>query len=595
MELRSRTIGGHFDRVGGMGERVRDHDPDRPAVAVCRAKLEWTYDHPHATCDEVRRGAVRRLEAHERTVATLLRLGAEEWSDRPCLRISGRSLTYAETADEAARAAGMLAEAGVRAGDRVGVMSENRWEVVSLLLGCAWTGAVLVPVNSAARGPGLAHVLSDAAPRVLAVESGLEPFVATSPAPPGLERIWMVGGEARVAPVGVSVEPFPSDGAPADPAPPAPGDPLAILYTSGTTGSSKGVICPNAQFTWWGENVAGWLGLRADDVLYTCLPLFHTNALNAFVQALVCGAEYVVGPRFSASRFWERIVAADATVTYLLGTMVSILLARVPSPLDREHRLRVALSPATSPAAWHAFEERFGTRLVDGHGMTETNATIGPRDGVQRPGWMGRVMPGFAARVVDESGVDVPDGSSGELVLRSDEPLAFAQGYWGLPEATAAAWRDGWFHTGDRVVRESDGFVRFLDRAKDAIRRRGENISSWEVEQVLQRHPAVEAAAAVPRPSEHGEDDVMAYVVLRPGGALDPAELIRFCEPLLARFAIPRYVEIIDRMPLTENGKVRKVELRARPLGSATWDREAAGRQLGAPTASGGGNADVQR
>ena len=537
---------------------------------------------------------MRRLEAHERTVATLLRLGAEEWGDRPCLRTSGRSLTYAETADEAARAAGMLADAGIRAGDRVGVMSENRWEVLSLLLGCAWSGAVLVPINSAARGPGLAHVLADAAPRVLAVESGLEPFVAASPAPPGLERIWMLGGEAHAAPVGVAVEPFPSAAAPAHPAPPAPGDPLAILYTSGTTGRSKGVICPNAQFTWWGENVAGWLGLRADDVLYTCLPLYHTNALNAFVQALVCGAEYVVGPRFSASRFWERIVAADATVTYLLGTMVSILLAREPSPLERDHRLRVALSPATSPAAWEAFEERFGVRIVDGHGMTETNATIGPRDGVQRPGWMGRVMPGFAARVVDESGVDVPDGSSGELVLRSDEPLAFAQGYWGLPDATAAAWRDGWFHTGDRVVRESDGFVRFLDRTKDAIRRRGENISSWEVEQVLQGHPAVAAAAVVPLPSELGEDDVMAYVMPRPGHALDPAELVHFCEPLLARFAIPRYVEILESLPLTENGKVRKVELRARGVGPATWDREAAGLGLGVPT-GGGGDADVQR
>jgi len=533
-------------------------------------------------------------------VATLLRLGAEEWGERPCLRISGRSLTYAETADEAARAAGMLARAGVGAGDRVAVMSENCWEVLSLLLGCAWSSAVLVPVNAAVRGPGLAHVLSDAAPRVLAVEAGLATFVAASPAPPGLDRIWLIGGggaEAQAASTGVGVpfEPFPPAGPPVDPAPPAPADPLAILYTSGTTGRSKGVVCPNAQFTWWGENVAGWLDLRADDVLYTCLPLYHTNALNAFVQALVCGAEYVVGPRFSASRFWERIVDADATVTYLLGTMVSILLAHTPSPLERGHRVRVVLSPATPPTAWRAFEERFGARLVDGHGMTETNATIGPLEGVQRPGWMGRVMAGFAMRVVDEVGDDVPDGFPGELLLSSDEPLAFAQGYWGLAEETATAWRDGWFHTGDRVVREPDGFVRFIDRAKDAIRRRGENISSWEVEQVLHRHPAVEMAAAVPVPSELGEDEVMAYVVLRRGRTLDPAELVRFCEPVLARFALPRYVEILDAMPVTENGKVRKVELRTRGIGPATWDREAVGRPLSAraPT-TGGGAANIQ-
>ena len=536
------------------------------------------------------------IRAGERSVAALLRAAAEEWADRPCLRVSAHSLTYSEVASEASRAAGMLAEAGVRPGDRVAVMSENRWEVLALLLGCAWSGAVLVPINAAARGPGLAHVLDDAEPRVLAVEAGLEEFVAAASQPPGLERIWLFGGDAQGALRGVPVEAFPATGPAVDPAPPGPADPLAILYTSGTTGRSKGVICPHAQFTWWGENVAGWLDLEPDDVLYTCLPLYHTNALNAFVQALVSGAEYVVGPRFSASRFWDRVVEDEATVTYLLGTMVSILLGREPSPRDRAHRVRVALAPATSAEGWQAFEKRFGVRLVDGHGMTETNATIGPRDGVQRPGWMGRVMPGFEARVVDEQGRDVPDGSAGELLLRSREPLAFATGYWRLPEETAAVWRDGWFHTSDRVVRDADGFLRFLDRSKDAIRRRGENISSWEVEQVLQLHPAVEAAAVVPVPSELGEDDVLAYLVPRRGRGLDPAELVRFCEPSLARFAIPRYVEIVEALPLTENGKVRKVELRARGVGPATWDREAAASRLDAPaTTSGGRDADVER
>ena len=523
-------------------------------------------------------GRTRQLTAEERTLVTLLRLGAEDWSGRPCLRASERSLTYGELPDAAARAAGALTRAGVVAGDRVAVMSENRWEVLSLLLGCAWSGAVLVPINTAARGPGLAHVLTDAEPRVLAVEAGLEEVVSAAPAPSGLERVWLIGGEGESPYAGVPAEAFPTDAPPADSAEPAPGDPLAILYTSGTTGRSKGVVCPNAQFTWWGENVGGWLGIRGDDVLYTCLPLYHTNALNAFVQALMVGAEFVVGPRFSASRFWQRIVEADATVTYLLGTMVSILLAAEPSPRDRAHRVRVALAPATAAEAWRAFEERFGVRIVEGHGMTETNAAIGPRDGVQRPGTMGRVMPGFEARVVDEAGVDVPDGTAGELLVRAAEPLAFATGYWQLPDATAASWADGWFRTGDRVVRDDDEFLRFLDRAKDAIRRRGENISSWEVEQVLLGHPAVATAAVVPVPSELGEDDVMAFVVPRGGASVDPAELAVYCEPLLARFAIPRYVEVVDALPLTENGKVRKVELRTRGVGPATWDRERGGR-----------------
>jgi crotonobetaine/carnitine-CoA ligase len=193
---------------------------------------------------------------------------------------------------------------------------------------------------------------------------------------------------------------------------------------------------------------------------------------------------------------------------------------------------------------------------------------------------MGRVLPGFEAKVVDENDAEVPDGEAGELVMRADEPFAFATGYWRLPERTVEAWRNLWFHSGDRVIRDADGYFRFVDRIKDAIRRRGENVSAWEVEQVLQSHPDVAAAAVIPVPSDLGEDDVMACVVARSGAVLDHAELLRHCEPRLAYFAVPRYVEIMDELPLTENGKVRKFVLRARGVTDATWDREAAGYEL---------------
>ena len=212
--------------------------------------------------------------------------------------------------------------------------------------------------------------------------------------------------------------------------------------------------------------------------------------------------------------------------------------------------------------------------------MTETNATIGPRDGEQRPGWMGRTLAGFEARVVDADDEEVPTGVPGELVLRADHPFAFATGYWRMAEATVAAWRNLWFHSGDRVVRDEDGYFRFLDRIHDAIRRRGENVSAWEVEQALLAHPAVEAAAVIPVPSELGEDDVMACVVARDGVQLDPLELVRFCEPSLAYFAIPRYIDVLDELPLTENGKVRKFVLRERGVTPTTWDRERAGIRL---------------
>jgi crotonobetaine/carnitine-CoA ligase len=435
---------------------------------------------------------------------------------------------------------------------------------------------VLVPINAASRGAQLQHILTNAGPKVVAAEAQLLDRVAAVERPAEVGRLWRIGHGPETSWGQLRSTAFPGESDPVEPPPPRAGDPLAILYTSGTTGPSKGVVCPNAQFYWWGRNVGAWLDVTPDDVLYTCLPLFHTNALNAFVQALVHGARFSLGPRFSASRFWERVRAADATVTYLLGAMVSILAAREPAPDDRAHRVRVALAPATPSELWPVFRTRFGVEIVDGHGMTETNAVIGPRDGQQRPGCMGRVMPGFEARVVDEQDVPVPDGTAGELVMRAAEPYTFASGYWRMPEATVAAWRNLWFHSGDRVVAD-DGWLRFLDRMKDAIRRRGENVSAWEVEQVLMLHAQIESVAVIPVPADLGEDDVMACVVARTGARIDPVELVRFCEPRLPYFAIPRYVEIFDELPLTENGKIQKFVLRERGVTAATWDRDAAG------------------
>ena len=234
----------------------------------------------------------------------------------------------------------------------------------------------------------------------------------------------------------------------------------------------------------------------------------------------------------------------EATVTYVLGAMVPILLAQAPGDADRGHRVRVALAPAV-PAHFHRqFTERFGIGLVDGYGSTETNCIMGAPLSEQRPGTMGRLLSGFAARVVDAHDNEVADGEAGELVLRADEPFAFATGYFGMPEKTVEAWRNLWFHTGDRVVREGDGYYRFIDRMKDAIRRRGENISSFEVEQVLVSHPQVENAAVFPVRSELAEEEVMAALVLRPGAQVSYAELLDFCQPRMPYFAVPRYLRI---------------------------------------------------
>ena len=218
--------------------------------------------------------------------------------------------------------------------------------------------------------------------------------------------------------------------------------------------------------------------------------------------------------------------------------------------------------------------------LLDGYGSTESNFVIGADISEQRPGTMGKVRPGFDARVVDDDDNEVPAGTPGELMLRASEPYAFATGYFGMPEKTVEAWRNLWFHTGDRVVRDADGYFTFMDRLKDAIRRRGENISSYEVEQVLLSHPAVGVAAVFPVKSEMAEDEVMTTIVLREGATLGEIELMQFCEPRLSYFAVPRYVEFLPQLPATENGKIQKFKLRERGVTPGTWDREAAGYQL---------------
>ena len=274
-----------------------------------------------------------------------------------------------------------------------------------------------------------------------------------------------------------------------------PDDTVAILYTSGTTGPSKGVCCPQAQMFWWGVYSARALDIRQGDVLFTTLPLFHTNALNAFYQALLNGCTYALEPKFSASGFWAAARRHQATVGYLLGAMAVMLLAQPKSADDTAHFLRVALGGGV-PGQFHGpFLERFGVPLLDGYGSTETNFVFASSIPSDRPGTMGHLVEGVEACIVGPDDAPLPDGEAGELLLRSREPLAFSTGYFGMPDKTAEAWRNRWFHTGDRVVRDADGHYRFVDRMKDSIRRRGENVSSWEVEQVLLKHPAIAACA----------------------------------------------------------------------------------------------------
>ncbi len=516
-----------------------------------------------------------RLPHDERTLPRMLHRQAALYGDRRLVEIGGQAWSFADALAMAARFGGTLHEAGIGRGDHVAVMCGNRAELLQVYLGCGWIGAVAVPINTASRGAQLAHILANSQAKLLVLQADFSAALdALEVVPPSLRAVWLIG-DVDLAARWPRPTRFPAPAAPVPEAAVGPGDSVAILYTSGTTGVSKGVCCPHAQYFWWGVNTARLLGVREGDVLLTTLPLFHTNALNTFYQALLTGAALAVEQRFSASGFAASLSRHDATVTYLLGAMVPILLSHPASALDRAHRVRIALAPGV-PERFHPdFRARFGIALLDGYGSTETNFVLGCTLAGQRPGTLGPVFEGFEARVVDDADNTLPDGVPGELVLRAAEPFAFATGYFGMPDKTVEAWRNLWFHTGDRVVREADGYFRFIDRMKDAIRRRGENVSSYEVEQVLLSHPDVAEAAAFPVRSELAEDEVMAAIVLHEGSSLTPAALADYCKGRMPAFAIPRFIEFLAALPMTENGKVQKFRLRERGVTAASWDREA--------------------
>jgi crotonobetaine/carnitine-CoA ligase len=518
---------------------------------------------------------VRALPPAQRTLPAMLQRQAAQFGARSLLRIAGRQWTHGDAAQAAATRAGALAQAGVARGDRIAVMCGNRIEFLETFLGAGWMGASVVPVNTASMEPQIEYFLANSEAKLLVIEAGfLDRLKTADLGRTSLREVWVVG-EADAAwepPAGVRVSTYPEGSQTIAPAAVQPGDPLAILYTSGTTGPAKGVICPHAQYFWWSVNSAEVLGVGRDDVLCTTLPLFHINALNTFAQAALTGAEVVFESRFSASGFWPSMRASGATVVYLLGAMVPILLAQPEGEGERDHRVRIGLGPGVPSAAGQAFTARTGVSLLEGYGSTETNFAIATAPDSPRGGVMGWLRPGFQACVADEDDAALPPGEAGELLLRADEPYAFASGYFNMPEKTVEAWRNLWFHTGDRVVRDADGAFRFVDRIKDAIRRRGENISSFEVEQVLLSHAAVASCAVYPVRSELAEDEVMAALVACEGAHIDPVELARFCEGRLPYFAVPRYIDVLPDLPRTENGKVQKFKLRERGVGPQTWD-----------------------
>ena len=522
-----------------------------------------------------------KLRGSGRLLHNVLRQAAEEDCDAPLVTfLDDRMYTRGELWDATLRVACALQRLGVQPGDRVALFISNKVEFLSGWLGISAAGAVAVPLNTAMRGDVLAYMLNLTEPRVLIGEAEFAPQIeeVTSDASYLETYVWL--GEAPVA-RGVRYADFMEGSVPVEPAGGEPWDLVGIFFTSGTTGPSKGVMWSHNMAIYMSESASFIMDYRPDDVLLTCLPLFHANALFvSFFAAVVHRCRVVVAPRFSASQFWRQVSEVEATTVNLLGSMAPILWRQEPSEWEQAHKLRLALVIPSPIGHYDEFEARFNVKCTELYGLTDANLPLGVPAGENRPGSCGVPVPGWECMIVDDHDEPVEPGAPGELVVRPTLPFVGQLGYWRMPEATVKGWQNLWFHTGDLMRRDEDGWYYFLDRLKDAIRRSGENISSFEVEQVLLSHPAVFEAAVYAVPADLSEDEVMAAVVLEPGKEATPEDILAWCEPRLAYFAVPRYVDIKPSLPKTQTEKVQKQALRSEGVTAATFDRGPSGRRM---------------
>ena len=503
---------------------------------------------------------------------------------------AGESYTFAETLDLAERVGSGMLAAGAQPGDRVLIMIPNCSAYILAWLGSSVAGLVEVPINTAYRGSFLAHQVRTTAP-VLAVIAPefVERIVDVPDAVISIRHYFVVGDDAAVAAgiselraAGYEASPWTSllTAARAELPDVEARDLASVFFTSGTTGLSKGVMMPHAHMYLFADECVSLTRLTEADTYMSVGPLFHGNSqFLAAYPALIAGARYVLHERFSASEWTDQIRAARATVTNFVGVMMDFVWQQEPQPDDADNDLRCIFAAPTASSILDQFKERFGVEaFVEVFGLTETCMPILTPYGVDRPPGAAGLLNAewFDIRLVDsDTDEEVPVGEVGELIVRGRYPWTTCQGYFGMPDKTTEAFRNLWFHTGDGLRRDADGWYYFVDRLKDAIRRRGENISSYEVEQGLVSHPALAEVAAigVPADQEAGEDEVMVFLVPEAGAEISAEDIWAYADKQLPAFAVPRYLRVIDELPKTPSEKVRKMVLRQQGVDDETHDR----------------------
>ncbi len=526
----------------------------------------------------------------EATLAHVLARRVSDCGNKSWILAGSRAFTYRDVDELADRFAAALARLGVVRRDTVLLMLNNCIEFIALWCALAKIGAIEVPVNCHYKGRLLAHVIADSHARVMIVDEEYLPRLAAitkevttlttlvvfgtrqqeldATASVGTMRLFhhreLLNGVGQFAPALL-----------------APSDHAAIMYTSGTTGPSKGVVVTHGHAFEYARGVIEMLEMRSSDIYYAPLPLFHIAGQWALIYAAaIAGATAVLPDTFSPSRYWSVCRRYSATCSFLLGAMANLLYRQPPAPDDADNTLERVLVVPLIPEI-EDFKSRFGLLVSTTWGGTEMNCPT--RSGFRLPNarTCGRVVDDlYEVRIVDENDNELPPGRPGEAVVRPKKPWIVMNGYWNHPEWTVNAWRNLWLHTGDMLMRDEDGYLYFVDRLKDAIRRRGENISSMEVEQEINAHPDVLESAVIPVVSEVTEQEVMAVIVLKPDTHLAQGELTQFLSDRMPYFMVPRYVEFARELPKTPTGKVQKYTLRDRGVTDVTWDRVKAGIKL---------------
>jgi len=515
------------------------------------------------------------------TIDGLLAQRALERPDTTFLRFRHEELTFAETDRRVSALAAGLCELGVGPGQLVPVLMPNVPELVITWLAVCRLGAVATLLNTALRGPALVHALNLTGADTVVMDSNFAPALRTiAPEITALRRAVVAGDPVVNGDLpGIDIEPYArlaATEATVHPASHRASDPAMVLFTSGTTGPSKGCVLSHRFAVRHAQLMTEHFEVRDDDVLYCPFPLFHLDAtVLTVLPAMHLGTTAAIAERFSASGFWDDVRRFGATVFDFMGATLTMLHKRAPTPEDGDNPARLAWGVPV-PEFAPEFEERFGLRLVEAYGSTDAGVPIyQPLEEPRRPGSCGRAISAYDVKIFDDADTEVPAGTVGELVLRPREPSLISDGYYGMPEATNASRRNLWFHTGDLARRDPEGYFYFVGRRTDSIRRRGENISAFEVEEVVKLHPQVLDAAAYGVPSDLSEEDVMVALVPRSGTEIDPEELTEFCGLRMARHMLPRYIDILEALPRTPTEKVEKGVLRDRGITATTWDREA--------------------